>query len=390
MRAAKLGDGVRLAVQQTTPDRTTRSLIGGGQEQTSDIAKVDSGAPETLTDFIRWAATEAPAERYALVLWSHGSGWEPKEVERLAEQAKPKVPVTAGELTQRGEADEARRTFFSSSLRTILAKDTPADRAIASDDGTGHSLDTIELGRVAAEAQQILGRPIDLFGMNACQMASAEVAYQLRGNARIYIASQDDMPAQSWPYDDILTRLGATPTMDADALAKMIVERYCAAFRDNQELKQFWGKGGYPAGVTLSAVSLAAADRLATAGNALAAALQADLPGQLAAIWAAHRQAKAFKFRQFDLATFCAGLAGHAQTAPQTQDAANAVLAALNDPAFMVAREHTASAYDGTGGVSAYLMRPEPGVSLSPYYDETDFASKTGWGLFLKAYHAVV
>jgi hypothetical protein len=389
MRAAQLGDGVRLAVQQTTPARTTRSLIGG-PEQTFDIDAVDSGAPETLIDFIRWAAQECPAERYALVLWSHGSGWEPKEMERMAEQVKPKVPVTAGELTQRGEGDEARRTFFSSSLRTILAKDTPAERAIASDDGTGHSLDTIELGRVAAEARQILGRPIDLFGMNACQMASTEVAYQLRGNARIYIASQEDMPVESWPYDDILTHLGTMPTMDAAPLAQLIVERYCASFRSNAALKQWWGKSGFPAGVTLSAVNLGTADHLAAVSQALATALQTDTAGQIKAIWAAHRKAKAFKFRQFDLATFCAGLAGHAQASQETKDAANLVLGALNDPAFMVAREHTASAYDGTGGVSAYLMRPEPGVSLSPYYDETDFASKTGWGLFLKAYHAVV
>src|SRR5262249_8010289 len=90
IRAAQLGDGVRVAVQQTTPARTTRSLIGGVAEQT-ELGQVDSGAPETLIDFIRWGAQNRPAERYALVLWSHGSGWEPKEMQRLAEEVKPKV-----------------------------------------------------------------------------------------------------------------------------------------------------------------------------------------------------------------------------------------------------------------------------------------------------------
>ncbi|HWQ11224.1 MAG TPA: clostripain-related cysteine peptidase [Roseiflexaceae bacterium] len=390
IRAAQLGDGVRVAVQQTTPARTTRSLLGGGPTQQADLGQVDSGAPETLVDFIRWAAQERPAERYALVLWSHGSGWEPSEIERLAEEVQPQVPVTRGELTERGEGDEARQTFFSSSLRTILAKDTPAERAIAFDDGSGHSLDTIELGRVAAEARQILGRPLDLLGMNACQMASAEVAYQLRGSARVYIASQEDMPAESWPYDDLLTRLGAAPALDAEALARLIVARYCAAFRENEDLRPWWGKRGFPPGVTLSALSLDGAERLAAAGKSLADALRQDIAGQLAAIWAAHRQARAFKFRQFDLATFCSALAGHAQASPRTKEAANDVLAALNDPAVVLAREHTASAYDGTGGVSAYLIFPEPGVAPSPYYDETDFAVATGWGAFLKAYHAAV
>jgi WD40 repeat protein len=48
--------------------------------------------------------------------------------------------------------------------------------------------------------------------------------------------------------------LGTMPTMDVDLLARLIVERYCAWFRDNQELKLWRGKGGFPPSVTLSAV----------------------------------------------------------------------------------------------------------------------------------------
>src|SRR5262245_22650167 len=35
----------------------------------------DSGAPQTVVDFARWAIQKAPADRYALVLWNHGGGW---------------------------------------------------------------------------------------------------------------------------------------------------------------------------------------------------------------------------------------------------------------------------------------------------------------------------
>ncbi len=390
IRAARPGNEVCIAVQQTTPAHTVRHLIGGGPEQTTDLGTLDSGAPETLIDFIRWAAAERPADRYALILWSHGSGWEPAEIARLAETVKPAEPVTTAELTQRGEDDEARHTFFSSSLRTILAKDTPADRAIAFDDGSGHSLDTIELGHVAEQARAILGRPIDLFGMNACQMASAEVAYQLRDNARIYIASQEDMPAQGWPYDDILTRLGATPTLEAPDLAQMIVERYCAFFRESPDLKPWWGRRGFPPGVTLTAVHLNTINRLSDTCQTLASVLQADIANQLAAIWDAHRQARAFKFRQFDLATFCTGLASHAKASEQTKIAARAVLETLADPALLLAHSYTAADYEQTGGISAYLMFPQPGQTLSPHYDETDFATTTGWGMFLKTYQAAV
>lgn len=390
MRAAQLGDDLRVLIQQATPARSTRLILGKQPEQTTQLAQLDSGAPETLLDFIRWAAQTCPARRYALVLWSHGSGWEPSEIERIAREARPKVPITDGELRQRGSDSEARQTFFSSSLRSMLSKDTPADRAIAFDDGSGHALDTLELGRVAAEAHQILGQPIDLLGMNACQMASAEVAYQLRGNAQLYIASQEDMPAQSWPYDDILTRLGAAPDMPAEALAQLIVERYCSCFRDNPDLKQAWGKGGFPPGVTLSALQLIGAEQLRTAMHALAAALQTNTTAQLNAIWTAHRKARAFKFRQYDIASFCTGLVNQGQASQETKSAAQAVLNVLHDPGFMLACEYTASAYANTGGLSAYLMFPDASSSLAAAYDTTDFAIATGWGNFLKEYHAAV
>ncbi|MCX7806940.1 MAG: clostripain-related cysteine peptidase, partial [Planctomycetota bacterium] len=37
--------------------------------------EVNMGDPRNLTDFVKWAAENFPAERYALVLWNHGGGW---------------------------------------------------------------------------------------------------------------------------------------------------------------------------------------------------------------------------------------------------------------------------------------------------------------------------
>src|SRR5919205_953137 len=114
IRQAALNDDVRVLIQQSTLERTTRHLIGASPEMAGDLGQIDSGAPETLLDFIRWAAKTAPARRYALVLWSHGSGWAPSEMERLAQQRPAAVPVTPGELKQRGESDTAGQVFFSS------------------------------------------------------------------------------------------------------------------------------------------------------------------------------------------------------------------------------------------------------------------------------------
>jgi hypothetical protein len=387
MRQARLNDDVRVLVQQSVPGRTVRGIIGAEPTLVAELGQVDSGAPETLVDFIGWAAETAPAERYALVLWSHGSGWEPSEMERLAHAQPAAVPVTVDELTERGPEDEGRQIFFSTTMRQLLARPTPAERAVAFDDGSGHSLDTIELGQVVAQAAQILGRPLDLLGMNACQMSNVEVAYQVRDHAHVYVASEEDMPVQSWPYDDILNRLAAQPDMDAEALGRLVVERYCAYFRANPLA---WGQYGLPAGVTLAAVRPGHITAVADAAQSLAAALQGDMEDQLQAVWNAHRQAHAFKFRLYDLVSFCRALAAQPGAAPASSEAARAVLSALDDPAFVLAREHTALAYDDVGGLTTYLMPPTPGKSISPYYAETDYAHATGWGDFLAAYHAAV
>lgn len=386
MRQAQLGDMVRVLVQQETPTSCKRLEIGAAPELAADLgANSDAGDPATLMDFIRWSIERAPAERYALILWSHGSGWEPSEMARLAQQQPAATPVSEGELKQRDD-DERRQVFFASTVRRLLGAPTPAERAIAADDGSGHSIDCVELGQVVAEAAKLIGHPLDLLGMNACQMASAEVIYQCRDSARAYVASQEDMPAQSLPYAEILSQLAAKPGMDGPTLGKLIVERYCAFYRENRSLP--WGQGKFPAGVTLAAIDAAQSARLSASVKALAESLSASIDTDLDAIWAAHKAALPFKFRLYDLASFCRALAAQPGISPANAQAANAVLAAFADPDMVLANEHTAPKYQGVGGLTAYLMPPTPGIPLSPYYSETAFAHETGWGDFLAAYHS--
>ena len=385
IRKAPLGEQVRVLVQQETPEGCTRRDIGQTPELAQDMgATSDSGEPSTLLDFIRWAVERAPAERYALVLWSHGSGWEPSEMARLAQTQPAAVPVSTGELKQRDD-DERRQVFFASSVRRLLSAPTPPERAIAADDGSGHSLDCVELGEVVAKAAALIGRPLDLLAMNACQMASVEVIYQCRAGASTYVASQEDMPAQSLPYAEILTELVAQPAMDGAALGTLIVERYCAFYRDNHSLP--WGQNKFPAGVTLAAVCSANITQLTQAVSELATLLRETIDSDLDAIWAAHRAALAFKFRLYDLASFCRSLIAQPGISLATAEAAQRVLAVLADSSLVLANRQTAAKYTGVGGMTAYMMPPTPGKTLSAYYAETAFARDTGWGEFLAAYH---
>jgi hypothetical protein len=80
MRAVGSSPDVNVVVQfDRARDRgTTRYLVqkNGENEQTESLGLTDCGDPQVLIDFVKWASRFS-AERYALVLWNHGGGWEP-------------------------------------------------------------------------------------------------------------------------------------------------------------------------------------------------------------------------------------------------------------------------------------------------------------------------
>lgn len=437
-------NNVRVLVQQATSTSSVRRIMGATPEIVSDLGKIDSADPATILDFVRWAVATVPAQRYALIIWSHGTGWQPGEMAQLAASPPPPaivtqpqlvlptqptlpsslpqvvqpietqptnftrgiplsalasahtvdegamnvastvIPVTSDELTRRGLNDESIdgfHAFFSTTMRRILHFPTPPNRAIAFDNGTGHALDTIELGNVMEGVAQILGQPVDLLGMNACLMSSIEVAYQVRSSAHLYVASENLMPVNGWPYDDILSSLRDQPDIDSVSLGKLVVEKYCAYFGLSSPHAA--------AGVTLTALRLASIDRLASAVSGFANALQKDIGTQAKTIQTAQNATPAFHFRLYDLANFCHALMGQSGIAPEIVAAAQEVVAVLSDPAFLVEFGHV-NQQDASGGVSTYLMPPLFGMTVSPYYAATDYAKATGWGAFLTAYLAAI
>ena len=92
--AAQLPGNVKIAVlldQNTSDDFATGSeaawegtgeaIIQPSSNTTSvattfnlSMGKQDTGIPGTLQSFIEWAATNAPAQHYALIMWDHGGG----------------------------------------------------------------------------------------------------------------------------------------------------------------------------------------------------------------------------------------------------------------------------------------------------------------------------
>ena len=350
---------------------------GGKAERVVTLGETDSGQPQTLIDFVVWATTEYPAERYALVLWNHGCGWEPIEIDRIAHQMS--APGYSERESLARASSTLRRTFFRSSLETILSLPSSRERAICSDDGSGHSLDTLELGRVLAAITTHLGRPLDLLGMDACLMSNLEVAFQIQPYAHYMVASEESEPNDGWPYAAVLRTLVTRPTMSTAALAERIVKAYVQDYLDQ----------GYPGAVTQSALNLTQLDTLIAPINALAAILLANMPRSERYLWRAQSRATHFwHYTLWDLAHLCAELARTTRlTAIRQRITALHAKLIQDDQAVILSEAHAGAGLERCGGISIYL--PPPVLTrISPYYAELTFAKSSRWLELLRAYHA--
>jgi hypothetical protein len=360
---------------------TARRLIvgkGGDHEIDEDLGDIDSGDPQTVMDFVRWAAEKAPAERRALVLWNHGGGWRPGDLDDMYSEVRGDTPAKArhSEVNWRATQPIAR-VLFKTTLRTIAEQPSRGEREICSDDGTGHSLDTIELGRICALMGKDSGAPLDLLGMDACLMSNLEVAYQVRDDVTFIVGSEELEPGAGWPYTEVLSDLQAKPDMDGGELGSVIVQRYLESYRDQQAV--------WP--VTQCAMATAQIDKIADPLDRLAGELREELKESWPALMSAQSNSVRFDLDLIDLGSLCAGLQG-AQTSDAIKQAAEGVAQALSPNGYILAEGHLGDKVEAATGISVYF--PAPTDPVSKYYKDLAFAKQHKWDELLSGYAQAV
>ncbi len=332
-----------------------------GSTLLAELGDTNTGDPRVVQDFVTFGAKRYPAQATLLILSNHGSGFY-----------VPPEMLSAGAGRVALPARRLRQGFFHPTREWLPEPD--ALRGIAYDDGSGDCLDNRELKQVVRHAHRVLGRPLDIVGMDACLMTMLEVAYQLRDHAKILVGSQELEPGAGWPYVTILGDLVGRPAMTPAELGATIVRRYA----------EFYGADGPD--ITQSAIDLGKLDDLVGAVDALAGALLTARPDTALehALYRAWRRTLRFYDDLYiDLHHFAVNLAG-ATTRREVRTAARAVQRALEAKDGPIIAE----AHGGT------RMRPARGLSIyfppfrdpSIFYRELDFARRTRWAEFLEAY----
>ena len=159
--------------------RTLAVIRDGYFEELDDWGYASMGSPDSLAEFLEYGMSEYPADRMMVVLWDHGAG------------------------------SEAGVCF---------------DETTADDDG----LTVAEINGVLENLKQsVPDYHIDIFGCDACMMATYEMAAMLSHHPiDYYIASEELEPGTGWYYTGWLEALKNNPSLSNGDLCGLVVDTY--------------------------------------------------------------------------------------------------------------------------------------------------------------------
>ncbi|MDQ7826629.1 MAG: clostripain-related cysteine peptidase [Candidatus Eremiobacteraeota bacterium] len=129
-----------------TPNKINSELIAEYGDH------VDMSDPKTLTKYVVDAVGKFPADHVCLVLNDHGGG-------------------------------------FTGAM---------------SDETDGNFMSVPQIRDALDKAQEVTGKKIDIIGFDACLMAEAEVAYELKDKANIMLAAEESEGGPGWTYNSML------------------------------------------------------------------------------------------------------------------------------------------------------------------------------------------
>lgn len=298
-----------------------RSQSIHASEKAAIAADTDMAEPRSLTDFINWAYAKHPADRYCLVLWGHG----------------PELLVADHPSLRNGRK---QKRFL-----------TPLDvkKGLAQSNLIGDK------------------RKFDIVALDACNMSMMELACEIDDYAEFLVASEEEVPDFSFPYDRLLLLSQSTSPHEIARTCQELPRRYISAYEDYIVTQSTQTES-----ITLSSLSLKNAGTVTELLRQLADALTAtrDKPTREAII-NARANAQAFVLGLYvDLYDFCDRLLSELD------------LAYVNDPALISACENIRSAIQLRGN-DAFIVANEVsknkrchGVSIYfPYL--TDSAKET-------------
>lgn len=294
----------------------------------SDLGEIDTASASELADFVEFATTSFPANRYVLILWDHGGQY-----------------VGYGSDDTTCGCDGGPPINYS---------------------GLKNALATIESTTGIAS--------FDVIGFDACLMGALEIQRLCRDHAGLVVASAELEPGAGWDYETFLGAIAGNSGISPADLGQVISDGFLAQCTLNDEQN-----------VTMSVLNASAANPVLTALDGFAVELRAALGVEANLIATARRSSTEYGRQSpnepasyVDVRQFAAQVA--ADTAIGTlATAATAFVSALD--AAVLYRVQGALKPNHRG---ASIYFPDCNACLdASYFNDVDLALETEWDDFL-------
>jgi hypothetical protein len=290
----------------------------------------DMGSYLTLQNFVRFGAQNYPADHLAVVVWDHGSGW--------------------------------RNVYRSAGSNKL----SPVFRAVSQDNDTNDEIETWELPTAFAGTAQ----PIDALIFDCSLEMMAEVAYEVRGSARVMVGSEESPPGAGYAYDAWLTALKTSGT-DPCNLGSSIMTTFVNAYPTATDITQ-------------SVVDLSKMASVATSLDAFGASLLSHATDQQTVIANARNNAQNYAYPENKDLYHYADLIRTTTTATDLKTAAYNMEASLRGTGkAVIYASHGSVAQANSYGMAIYV--PDPFSFLTTYNTLALTRTAPHWAQFLQA-----
>lgn len=149
-----------------------------GLQLVDEQPSASMGDARTLTDFLSFAKENYPADKTAVVFWNHGGG-----------------------------------SVAGASFDELYGNDSL-------------TLDEMYQAFSGVWEPSEDSQPLELIGFDTCLMATVDVAYTFCDLAHYLVASEETEPANGWYYSHWVKALADDPSMDGEALGRVICDTY--------------------------------------------------------------------------------------------------------------------------------------------------------------------
>lgn len=188
------------------------------------FGELNMGDPQTLWDCLEWARSKHPANHYALIINSHGSGVFTWSGTGSTSSSNPGEVIFNPDRARKAKTDKILNRMLSRHSNAFQNAARNRGRFVAYDSTNKDALTVFEVAKVLETFNLRHNHKIELVGFDACMPGSIEVLYELKDACTYMVGSPETTPINGFGYEAMARTLSRNGMLSAEDFAVKMAE----------------------------------------------------------------------------------------------------------------------------------------------------------------------